>query len=134
MDFATHVRHLSERAKPVTYDKLNNLQSGMMFNYRWHPVEQRFAHVHGGQHSLFKDGVVVVYFVQDMVSVRFPPRAFDGELLPKTWLNDAIQIKYRCKQTHNVLLGCRLITSELSPDMIMIDGRSLTEHLKTAKF
>lgn len=68
-----------------------------------------------------------VFFQKHMVAIHAPIATFDGEMFPMTWLDNAIQLKYRCNDTGNVLKGGLLIVSDLAPEMIMIYDQNLTE-------
>ena len=129
MDFVAHMAHLSGRHKPPTDVKIRNLHHGMVYMYRWHPVLHIFEKIHHPVNQLFEDGTVLVYFRQSMLAVQFPRGAFDGNTLPKTWLNDAVQIRYRCAETGSIAQGCLLLGSDLLPEMLMISDKSLLEML-----
>lgn len=128
MNFIDHIAHLSERSKPPSDIKIKKLLPHAIDMYRWRPATAMFTRVCAYDY-LFEDGTVIVYFKNSMLAVQVPPDAFDGEFLPKTWLNDAFRVHYRCSQTGNILQGCLMIGSELSPKMIMIGDKTLLETL-----
>ena len=99
------IAHLSERSKPPSDIKIKKLLPHAIDIYRWRPATAMFTKVC----YLFEDGTVIVYFKNSMLAIQVPPDAFDGEFLPKTWLNDAFRVHYRCSQTGNILQGCLMI-------------------------
>ena len=128
MNFIDHIAHLSERSKPPSDIKIKKLLPHAIDMYRWRPATAMFTRVCAYDY-LFEDGTVIVYFKNSMLAIQVPPDAFDGEFLPKTWLNDAFRVHYRCSHTGNILQGCLMIGSELSPKMIMIGDKTLLETL-----
>ena len=108
MNFIDHIAHLSERSKPPSDIKIKNLLPHAIDMYRWKPAMAIFTKV-CVYNYLFEDGTVIVYFKNSMLAIQVPPDAFDGEFLPKTWLNDAFRVHYRCSHTGNILQGCLMI-------------------------
>jgi len=129
---------LANRKKPLTDAKWKDIiehKIGIDFPYIWNPITKHF-HRYYGDNLALTNNTVILFFPHKRIALRLGVGDFCGDnpIFPYTLLANAIQIKFRCTKTHQIMLGAKLIETDLPIDCFQIPTQdnnyiSLTEAL-----